>query len=112
MSTIGLYREELEKDACGIGMICNVDGCESHQLVDNALTMLENMEHRGACGYEVNTGDGAGILLRLPHHFFVTEASKANVELPCAGNYAVGFVFLPKDLVLKQYCLSVINDLS
>lgn len=108
----GLYREELEKDACGIGMICNVDGKVSTTLIDNALTMLENMEHRGACGCEENTGDGAGILIKIPHSFFVSEAKASGIMLPEVNKYAVGFVFLPKDNFLKEYCIAMIRQIS
>ena len=69
----GLYLKELDHDSCGIGFIANLKGVKSHELVDNALTMLENMEHRGATGYDKDTGDGAGILIQVPHKFFVEE---------------------------------------
>lgn len=108
----GLYREELEKDACGIGMICNVDGKETPTIIVYALTMLENMEHRGACGCEENTGDGAGIMIKIPHTFFVSEARATGVILPDVQKYAVGFVFLPKDKLLKEHCISMITQIS
>ena len=66
----GLYVPQMEKDSCGTGLIANLDGVKTHQLVEDALTMLQNMEHRGACGCEPNTGDGAGILVQTPHEFF------------------------------------------
>ena len=66
----GLYVSQLEKDSCGTGLIANLNGNKTHQLVENALLMLTNMEHRGACGCEPNTGDGAGILVQTPHEFF------------------------------------------
>lgn len=72
----GLYRPEFERDACGIGFVANIKGNKNHQVVSDALTILENMEHRGACGCESNTGDGAGILIQTPHAFFLTNASK------------------------------------
>ena len=73
----GLYCESLEKDACGTGLIANLDGKKSHVLVENALRMLRNMEHRGACGCEPNTGDGAGILIQSPHTFFHKKCIKS-----------------------------------
>lgn len=65
----GLYRSDFERDACGIGFVANIKGNKNHQVVSDALTILENMEHRGACGCESNTGDGAGILIQVPHAF-------------------------------------------
>lgn len=92
----GLYREELEKDSCGTGLIAQLDGHRSHELVEQALTMLKNMEHRGACGCEPNTGDGAGILLQNPHEFLAEECKSLGFELPAFGEYGVGFLYLPK----------------
>ncbi|MCK7558685.1 hypothetical protein MKQ70_28325 [Chitinophaga sedimenti] len=78
----GLYRPEFESDACGIGFAAHIKGRKSHQIIRDALTMLENMEHRGACGCEVNTGDGAGILIQMPHEFFYDECLKLGIKLP------------------------------
>ena len=90
----GLYVPQLESDACGIGMIANLDKEYSHQLVSDALTMLENMEHRGACGCDPESGDGAGILIHVPHSLFVSES--LSFDLPEEGKYAVGSFFFPK----------------
>lgn len=92
----GLYREELEKDSCGTGLIAQLNGHRSHELVEQALTMLKNMDHRGACGCEPNTGDGAGILLQNPHDFLAAECQALGFELPAFGEYGVGFLYLPK----------------
>lgn len=92
----GLYREELEKDSCGTGLIAQLDGYRTHEVVEQALTMLKNMEHRGACGCEPNTGDGAGILLQNPHDFLAQECKSLGFELPAFGEYGVGFLYLPK----------------
>ncbi|MDF1697411.1 MAG: glutamate synthase large subunit [Saprospiraceae bacterium] len=105
----GLYTPKLEKDSCGVGLIADLNGKSDQSIVDSALTMLENMEHRGACGYEANTGDGAGILLQIPHDFFVQEAFRQNIKLPKKGKYGVGFFFLPKDKLLQAYCYSIIE---
>ena len=67
----GLYRPEFEHDSCGTGFIANINGHKSNQIIDDALTMLENMEHRGACGCDPDSGDGAGILIQLPHEFLM-----------------------------------------
>jgi glutamate synthase (NADPH/NADH) large chain len=91
-------------------MIANLNGNKSHQLVKDALTMLHNMEHRGACGYEENTGDGAGILLQTPHEFFARKAREMGFELPEFGKYGVGTVFFPKDRALRTQCRVLFND--
>ena len=88
----GLYCPSHERDSCGIGMIVNLNNKPSHDVVENALTMLENMSHRGATGYEENTGDGAGILIQIPHDFLKDE-SFGNVPEP--GEYGVGMFFMP-----------------
>ena len=90
----GLYVPQLESDACGIGMIANLEKEYSHNLVSDALTMLENMEHRGACGCDPESGDGAGILIHVPHALFVSES--LSFELPKQGEYGVGAFFFPK----------------
>ena len=81
----GLYDPSHEHDACGVGFICQMKGIPSHQLVSDALQMLENMNHRGACGCEENSGDGAGILVKMPDRFFRKEARKLGITLPKAG---------------------------
>jgi glutamate synthase (NADPH/NADH) large chain len=98
----GLYSEEFERDACGIGFVANIKGNKNHQVVSDALTILENMEHRGACGCESNTGDGAGILIQIPHAFFFDECLKLGVHLPAFGRYGVGSVFFPKEVRLRE----------
>lgn len=105
----GLYVPQYEKDACGIGLIAHLTSEKSFQIVSDALTMLENMEHRGACGCEENTGDGAGILTHIPHLFFAAYASSIKTHLPEVGHYAVGFTFLPKDNDIKQEIYTIIN---
>ncbi|RZV55702.1 MAG: glutamate synthase subunit alpha, partial [Flavobacteriaceae bacterium] len=105
-----LYVPELEKDSCGTGLIANLNGIKSHKLIDNALTMLHNMEHRGACGCEANTGDGAGILTQIPHDFFAKKCREAGFELPEFGAYGVGMVFFPRDKNLMSQCRITFND--
>ncbi|MCB0686415.1 MAG: glutamate synthase subunit alpha, partial [Saprospiraceae bacterium] len=106
----GLHVPSLEKDSCGTGLIANLNGTKSHQLIDDALTMLHNMEHRGACGCEPNTGDGAGILIQTPHDFFVKKCREAGFELPDFGEYGVGMVFFPKDKNLMSQSRVLFND--
>ncbi len=106
----GLYRPEFEHDSCGTGFITNIDGHKSNQIIDDALTMLENMEHRGACGCDPDSGDGAGILIQLPHEFFMEECSNLEISLPEPGEYGVGMIFLPKDSPLKKACRTAIDN--
>jgi glutamate synthase (ferredoxin) len=97
----GLYDPSFERDACGVGFVVNIQGERSHTIVRQALKVLVNLSHRGACGYEQNTGDGAGILLQLPHAFFVREAAAQGFSLPAPGDYGVGMLFLPHDAALR-----------
>ncbi len=93
----GLYDPAYEKDACGVGFVVNMNGVKSHKTVRQAMTVLVNLNHRGACGCEANTGDGAGINLQLPHKFFQKVSAANGFELPAPGEYGVGMIFLPKD---------------
>ncbi|MNU52546.1 Ferredoxin-dependent glutamate synthase 1 [compost metagenome] len=93
----GLYDPAFEKDACGMGFVAHIKGRPSHDIVSQALTMLINMEHRGGQGSEPNSGDGAGIMIQLPHGFFALEAEKLGFRLPEPGQYGVGMIFLPHD---------------
>ena len=108
-SNTGLYRPEFEHDACGIGFVANIKGNKNHQIVSDALTILENMEHRGACGCENNTGDGAGLLIQTPHEFFFEECLKLGVHLPSFGKYGVGCIFFPKEIRLREECRDIFN---
>lgn len=105
----GLYHPSFEKDSCGVGFIANIKGSKSHQVISDALTMLERMEHRGACGCEPNTGDGAGILIQVPHEFFSSECSRLGFKLPAFGSYGVGLVFFPRDTKVREECRTVLN---
>src|SRR3954470_10889272 len=106
--TKGLYRPEFERDSCGIGFVANFKGNKSHPTISDALTILENMEHRGACGCENNTGDGAGILIQIPHEFFFDECLKQGITLPSYGRYGVGMVFFPKDASIREEARGVL----
>jgi len=105
----GLYNAEFEHDACGIGFVANIKGHKSHHHIADALTVLENMEHRGACGCENNTGDGAGILFQIPHEFFFDECLHLGVHLPNSGKYGVGMIFFPKSIGLREECRDIFN---
>ena len=93
----GLYDPRHEHDSCGVGFVVNIKGRKSHQLVRQAFEVVINLLHRGACGCETNTGDGAGMLIQLPHKFFLLEAGRAGIDLPDPGAYGVGMVFLPRE---------------
>jgi glutamate synthase domain-containing protein 2/glutamate synthase domain-containing protein 1/glutamate synthase domain-containing protein 3 len=97
----GLYDPQFEKDACGVGFVVNIKGERSHSVVRQAMTVLVNLNHRGACGCEPNTGDGAGITLQLPHDFLTGAMAEQGVTLPEPGAYGVGMLFLPKDAALR-----------
>ena len=102
----GLYHSDSEHDACGVGMLVNIHGGKSHELVDSALTVLENMRHRGAEGADGKTGDGAGIMLQIPHEFILLQG----IPVPEKGHYGTGLVFLPKDAKRQQDVLSVVIE--
>ncbi|KAA3631231.1 MAG: glutamate synthase large subunit, partial [Bacteroidetes bacterium] len=106
----GLYVPQMEKDSCGIGLIANLERRKSHQLVQDALQMLHNMQHRGALGADPKTGDGAGILIQVPHDFFVRECKKLGFVLPDFSAYGVGMVFFPKNKILKEQVRLLLND--
>jgi len=108
-SNYGLYSPEFERDACGIGFVANIKGNKGHQIVSDALTVLENMEHRGACGCESNTGDGAGIMIQTPHEFFFDECIRLGVHLPAFGKYGVGVIFFPREIRLREECRDIFN---
>ena len=106
MKAKGLYNSEYEHDACGVGMVVNIHGNKSHELVDNALKVLENMRHRGAEGADNKTGDGAGIMLQIPHEFILLQG----IPVPEKGKYGTGLVFLPKDEGRQRQILSIMIE--
>ncbi len=96
-SGFGLFDPALEKDSCGVGFIADIKGRKSHKIVEDALTILVNLEHRGAVGADPRAGDGAGILVQTPHKFLAKKAAELGFTLPPPGHYAVGALFLPHD---------------
>jgi glutamate synthase (ferredoxin) len=102
LSPQGLYDPQFEHDACGVGFIVHMKGQTSHDIVEQGLTILMNLEHRGACGCEPNTGDGAGILLQVPHHFLQKVTAAEGVSLPEAGAYGVGMIYSSPDAKARQ----------
>ncbi|MFA5028679.1 MAG: glutamate synthase central domain-containing protein, partial [Candidatus Methylomirabilota bacterium] len=108
----GLYDPTLERDSCGVGFVVNIKGRSSHDIVVKALTVLKNLLHRGACGSESNTGDGAGILLQLPDAFLRRETRRAGIDLPPAPHYAVGMVCLPQDPGERLACQAMLDRIA
>jgi glutamate synthase (ferredoxin) len=107
----GLYDPRFEHDACGIGFVVNIKGEQSHEIVQQALTVLQNLDHRGACGCEDNTGDGAGILLQVPHAFLQHACDGIGLQLPRLGRYGVGMIFLPRDREQRHQCERRFEDI-
>src|SRR6476660_4105224 len=100
----GLYDPAHEHDACGVGFVVDLKNRKSHDIVHKAITILNNLEHRGACGCEENTGDGAGILVQMPHRFLTKEAAALGFHLPDLGEYGVGVVYLPPETAARERC--------
>ena len=109
-SARGLYRPEYEHDSCGVGFVANINGAASNRIVTQGIEILENLAHRGAVGANPTTGDGAGILIQIPHEFFRHKLTAQGVALPEAGAYGVGQFFLPQQVRLRHQCLECINE--
>ena len=105
----GLYNSSFEKDACGVGFVAHIKGKASHQIMQDAYILNSRMDHRGGCGFEANTGDGAGILTAMPHSFFTGIAQEMGLVLPAFGGYAVGNIFLPQDEDERALCKQTIE---
>ncbi len=106
----GLYNPDFERDSCGVGLVANVKGVPSREIMDNAYLINSRMDHRGGCGFEENTGDGAGILLALPDSFFQKEAKTLDLILPEEGKYAVGNLFLPQIKKEYDFCKKIVEE--
>jgi glutamate synthase domain-containing protein 2/glutamate synthase domain-containing protein 1/glutamate synthase domain-containing protein 3 len=107
----GLYDPRFEHEACGVGFVVHTKGRRSHAIIQQALEVLQNLDHRGACGCEANTGDGAGILLQTPHEFLKLVSKEARVKLPAAGEYGVGMVFMPHDKRQRAACEKLFGEI-
>jgi glutamate synthase domain-containing protein 2/glutamate synthase domain-containing protein 1/glutamate synthase domain-containing protein 3 len=106
----GLYDPAFERDACGVGFVVDIKGRKSHDLVQKGLQVLVNLTHRGATGCDPCTGDGAGILIQIPHAFFTKESAKLGIRLPGAGAYGVGMIFLPRDAEKRIACERIVAE--
>jgi len=111
-SSFGLFDPALEKDSCGVGFIADIKGRKSHKIVEDALTILLNLEHRGAVGADPRAGDGAGILTQIPHKLFAKKAAELGFDLPKAGHYAVGVLFLPHDAELRREIMDTYAEVA
>jgi glutamate synthase (ferredoxin) len=107
----GLYDPSFEHDACGVGFVVNMKGRRSHSLIQQGLQILRNLDHRGACGCEINTGDGAGILLQMPHEFMKLATKEAGIALPGFAEYGVGMVYLPPDARERAECEKILAQI-
>ena len=110
-ATDGLYDPAYEHDSCGVGFVVDIKGRKSHKIVQNALSILKSLIHRGACGCEENTGDGVGMLTQLPHTFFTRVCRDIGINLPEYGNYGTGMVFLPPDDEQRRQCIEQCNEI-
>ena len=106
----GMYDLSMEKDSCGVGFIANIKGKKSHQIVSDAISILCNLEHRGAVGADPRAGDGAGILVQIPHAFFARKAAEIGFKLPEPGHYAIGALFMPKETAWRKVIQSIIAE--
>ncbi|MEE8556317.1 MAG: glutamate synthase subunit alpha, partial [Myxococcota bacterium] len=107
----GLYDPEFEHDACGVGFVCHLDGHKTHDIIERGLEILVNLTHRGAVGADPDTGDGAGILIQMPHRFLERVAHDLHIRLPEPGDYGVGMTFLPADPSRLDRSVEVVEGL-
>ena len=103
----GLYNPQHEHDSCGVGFIVRLDGEKSHKIVQDGIVALENLKHRGACGCEVNTGDGAGVLIQVPDHFLREVCEEQHIFLPPEGRYGTGLFFAAHDKTARDYVMQM-----
>src|SRR5271170_3869709 len=108
----GLYRPENEHDACGLGFVANIEGQKSHDIVLKGIQILVNLTHRGACGCDPQTGDGAGILIQIPHAFFQRECATLGFTLPPPGEYGMGMIFLPVERQERILCEGMLEKIA
>ena len=105
----GLYDPANEHDACGLGFVANLKGVKSHKIIEDGIRILENLEHRGATGADPKMGDGAGMLVQIPHDFF---KEVCDFDLPDAGQYGAGYFFLPQDESVRAKIVSIIEEVA
>ena len=103
----GLYDPQYEHDSCGVGFVCDIKGNRSNDIVKKGLEVLKRLAHRGAVGADPDTGDGAGILLQIPHEFLISECKKSKISLPEPGSYGTGLIFLPTNASERKSCKDI-----
>src|SRR4051812_6719245 len=108
----GMYDPRQERDACGIGFVCNINGRKSHEIIEKGIQVLVNLTHRGACGCDPETGDGAGVLIQIPHKFFARVCSALGFTLPAPGEYGVGMTFLPVEPHPRLQCEGIVERIA
>ncbi len=106
----GLYDPRQERDACGVGFVAHIKGRQSHDMICQGLQILKNLTHRGAVGADPLAGDGAGILIQIPDQFLRDEMGWGNIQLPPAGEYGVGMLFLPRDAAARAACEKIVAE--
>ena len=112
MTDKGLYRQQFEHDACGIGAVVNVDGIKSHTVVDNALSIVEKLEHRAGKDASGETGDGVGILVQISHKFFSSAAAKLGIDIGGEREYGVGMFFFPQDTLKRNQAKKMLEVIA
>jgi len=111
LEKFGLYDPRFEHDACGVGFVCNVKGTQTNKIIKQALEVLRRLSHRGATGSDPKTGDGAGILIQIPHDFFLKTCAKEKFDLPQKGDYGAGLVFLPTETNERKFCKDIFQKI-
>ena len=107
----GLYDSRFEHDSCGVGFVCNIKGTKTNTIIRQGLEVLSHLAHRGATGADPKTGDGAGILIQIPHEFFAKACDKAKISLSAKGSYGTGLVFLPQNPAERKFCKDAFTDI-
>ena len=107
----GLYDPGFEHDTCGVGFVANIQGEKSHAIVEKGIEVLINLQHRGAIGGDLTTGDGAGVLFQLPDAFFRRAAEGLSIQLPDQGEYGVGMIFFPQADVSREQCIPIVEKI-
>ncbi len=103
----GLYDPRFEHDNCGVGFVCNIKCEKTHLIVEQGISVLERLSHKGAVGADPHTGDGAGLLIQIPHTFLKKVCKISGITLPAPGGYGTGLVFLPTDLAKRGICMDI-----
>ncbi len=106
----GLYDPQFESDSCGVGFVCDIKGRRSHNIIRQGIQILNRLSHRGAVGFDPKVGDGAGLLIQIPHDFLLKECKKTGIKLGETGTYATGLIFLPRDNGEKDFCIAAFED--